>query len=1220
MKTPSLQKTTREMLGSVINQRYRLDGILGKGGMGAVYRAFDMVLERPVAVKLMADSGLGQEVRERLLAEARATARLNHPNIAAVYDAGETDGLPYIVMELIDGHSLHSQPPREIEAILSIAEQVCQALDHAHRNGIVHRDLKPENILLTGAGTAKLVDFGLARSIASRLSAQGGLVGTAFYIAPEQASGQAVDGRADLYALGVILYELTTGQLPFSADDPMAVISQHLYAPVVPPRARTASIPPALDGLIVRLLSKRPEDRPSTAEEARRLIEAARSAGPGGEATLDLVAEAGLSVLERISRGRFVGRRQELAEARALWRRAMAGQGHTFLVSGEPGVGKTRLVRELRAEAQVSSGLVLSAACYPEGGAPYSPIARILRGTDPVLRDLDLTDRVRADLISLAPELRSLFPDVPTNPHMEPQADQDRLHNSLASLLSALAARSPVLLFIDDVHWADGATLQLLRHLARNAAAMRMLLVLTYREIEVTEGGPLSAVLLDLNRERVATRVKLGRLSFDQTREMLEGMLNGRVGRRLVQGIYRETEGNPFFVEEVCKALIEDGELVQEGGHWHSRSEIGKLHIPQSVRQAIQARLARLPESAQEVLRIAAILGREFDFGTLRAACDVDEDALVSALEAAERAQLIEELPSGRPADRPGTGEVKFAFGHALIPTTLREGISGLRRQRLHRRAAEAIKSLRPEDYESLAYQYALGGDEERARSYYVQAGDRAARIPAMVDAARNYRAALEGWPEAEPAGRAETLFKLGNCLWVSADLAGTMRVFEEARAIFESLEDWLKLGDVERMIGRLHWESGDRGLALEHYHNALRILEGQPESVELARAVSSISQMHMLASEYDDAITWGERALAMGQRLEATDVIVHALNNVGTAYLQTARRHEGLPMLQESLRLAKEAVLPHDVCRAGLNMGEGFMALGRYPQAVSAFSDMLAYADKYMVVGFSLAAQVRLTMLDWISGQWSSALARRGEIGSWHAAPVGNSDVWAHTLFGHLENDLGRPEEALIHLLPDMTMALKSDEIQTTVPYLGELLRTYAVLNRDQDAAEMVRLLLGLIDRTPYLAHDSVMSLLNACYWVGTIAAARHGDLAPMFLTQLERAYRQLHNPEAEAACAEGQAVVQVMGGHLDLALEGLKGATRIWEESGRPYDQARALVATASVLEKEGDRDAARRPAARAHALLVGLAGQLEGTENHADFLNALLFREAARLAEPA
>ncbi len=323
--------------------------------------------------------------------------------------------------------------------------------------------------------------------------------------------------------------------------------------------------------------------------------------------------------------------------------------------------------------------------------------------------------------------------------------------------------------------------------------------------------------------------------------------------------------------------------------------------------------------------------------------------------------------------------------------------------------------------------------------------------------------------------------------------------------------------------------------------------------------------------------------------------------------------------MLQESLRLATEAVLPHDVCRAGVNMAEGLIAVGRYAEARSVFEETLSYADKYMAVGFSLAAQVRLTMLDWISGQWGPALDRRGGIRAWHAASIGNSDVWAHTLFGHIENDLGRPEEALVHLLPDMTMAIKSDEIQTTVPYLGELLRTYAVLSQDKEATEMARLLLELVDRSPYLEHESVTSLLNACYWAGTIAAAKHGELAPVFLAQIERTFHQLHNSETEASFGEARAVVQAMEGHLDEAFELLKGATSVWEESGRPYDQARSMVATAGVLERAGDRAAAQTAALRAQDLLRSLAAQLEGTENHANFLDSRLAREAARLAEP-
>ena len=199
------------VVSTLLNERYRLDAEIGRGGMGIVYRAHDMLLDRDVAVKVLSEAALDSESRDRLLHEAQAAARLNHPNVASVHDAGEADGSPFIVMELVEGPSLHEQRPEDLHEILAIASQVCAALEHAHAHGIVHRDLKPENVLLakdplmgTG-GPSKLVDFGLARSLVSRLTADGTITGTVFYLAPELALGQEFDGRADLYALGVML-------------------------------------------------------------------------------------------------------------------------------------------------------------------------------------------------------------------------------------------------------------------------------------------------------------------------------------------------------------------------------------------------------------------------------------------------------------------------------------------------------------------------------------------------------------------------------------------------------------------------------------------------------------------------------------------------------------------------------------------------------------------------------------------------------------------------------------------------------------------------------------------------------------------------------------------------------------------------------------------------------------------------------------------------------
>ncbi|HLF80576.1 MAG TPA: protein kinase, partial [Anaerolineales bacterium] len=603
------------MQGVSLGDRYLLQEQIGQGGMGTVWRGFDSLLERQVAIKLLNPEGFATEGRARLLAEARAIAKLDHPNIVAVHDAGESDGSPYIVMELVEGHNLHDRPPVDLQQVIAIARQICAALEHAHDQGIVHRDLKPENVVIGQDGVARLMDFGLARSVASRLTEEGHLLGTVFYMAPEQALSQSVDERADLYSLGVMLYELTTGGLPFTHDDPGMVISQHVHATPVAPRAKNEEIPPALSRLILALLSKDPKERPATAAEVGLSL-----ASPS-VLSMEAAPEDEPSALERIARGRMVGREKETGQARALWMRARAGEAKTLLIRGQPGVGKSRLLRELLTHAELTGGRALGAACYQEGSAPYAGFRQILReifrdGGDSVPAP---PPAVLPDLVALLPELGSRFPNVSPYPLQDPHADQARLFESVTIVLGELTRQVPLLLYLDDAHWADSGTLSLLRYHVRASQATPLMVVLTYREQELDRDLPLNEALLDLERTARAATISLKPLQRDQTKELLASIFQEGITDEFLEGIYRETEGNPFFIEEVCKALVESGKLYYQDGRWH-RPAIEELGIPKNVRVAIQSRISKLPTESQEVLEQAAVLGRAFDVGTLRLA------------------------------------------------------------------------------------------------------------------------------------------------------------------------------------------------------------------------------------------------------------------------------------------------------------------------------------------------------------------------------------------------------------------------------------------------------------------------------------------------------------------------------------------------------------------------------------------------------------------------
>jgi serine/threonine protein kinase/tetratricopeptide (TPR) repeat protein len=866
----------------LINNRYLMESELGRGGMGIVYRANDNLLDRKVAVKVLWSNTLGSQGRARLLREAQAAARLNHLNIINIYDAGDTDGYSYIVMELLDGESLFDHKPQNLEEKLDVLRQICDALDHAHKHGIIHRDLKPENVIVTSQGIAKLTDFGLSRSISARVSQEGLIAGTVYYLAPEQALRQEVDERADLYALGVLMYELVTGRLPFTADDPLGVISQHLNASVVPPSTYNPNIPTVLESLILQLMSKRPEDRPISAAVVREVLDHLE------ESPSDYPALVGLSPLDRLARGRVVGRQAEIQQIRTLWREILVGisSENVLILSGESGVGKSPLIKEIRSLAEVSGARTLFGECYARGSAPYTPFVQILRDALPMPDALP--DLVLADLQGLVPDLTNRA--LPQAPPLSPLSEQQRLLESMFAFFATLGERQPIVLVIEDAHWADSSSLQLIRHLARRTRAtrLRMMIVLTYRPDGLDDNSGLRDILFDLRQERLSLAIELKPFTREQTRELLGVMFMQNISDDFLDAIYKVTEGNMFFIEEICKALIEEGRLYCDGGMWQF-SGIEELELPQSVRLALQVRIDRLPASAQDLLRLAAVIGREFDFAVLRLACEQqNEDALIEAIELAERAQLITEVRVPKSSGANSSGE-RFAFVHGLIPATLRDDLSSLRRNRIHRRVAMAVETVYPDDLETLAYHFGQGGDREKARYYTIRAGDRARKLYANHEALAFFNDALRLTPDNHP--------DLFHILQSRAQVYDMLALRAEQRA------------DIERMIElaeHLNQDSlrCDALIALADYYLVTEeVLSSEPAR----RAVD-------LAQQLNDPVREGR-----------------ALRCVGWGAWVRHDFHEGLTALESAAARFRQSGLPAQAaeCLHMLSLVTGMQGLG---------------------------------------------------------------------------------------------------------------------------------------------------------------------------------------------------------------------------------------------------------------------------------------------------
>lgn len=732
-----IRSTAELSIGGLVGGRYVLRELIGSGATGSVYRAHDSIVDRPVAVKVMANLEGNGGNSKAILNEARLAGSLSHTNIVSVHDVGSVemeDGSgpnPYIVMEFVKGASLHEHEVSGMEEIVSIATDVARGLSHAHSRGIVHRDLKPENIMIGSDGMAKVTDFGLARSADNRISVDGSISGTVYYMAPEVALAEPVDSRSDLYALGVILYELTTGELPFFDSDPLAVISQHIHAPLVPPAARSERIPPGLNSLIVDLLAKQPAERPASAAVVVDRLD------DSYEVNSSFEASAEVAVLERIARGRHVGRQKELAAAKAAWRDAVAGDGSTTLITGEPGIGKSRLLRELRTLSEVSGARYLLGEAFQEGGGAFSPFIQIISSMVPWVKKNreSIADYVIADLLPLSIGIRSEFPEVDIPEYVSGEAKQQRLFDAVLSLVTILAEQQPVMLALEDVHWADHGSLSLALHLARNSQGSRVLVVMTYREIELSRGKPFARLLNELNRARLARTIKLARFDIEETGELLRILFRQTVSEEFIEAIHRHSEGNPFFMEEACKGLIESGELYHEEGRWQ-RPEIGDLIVPQSVRLAVQDRLGHLPDGAYESLLLASFVGRSFEYETILDLVGVPESELVGHLESAERAQLIRESGGGK--------AVVFRFDHALVPATLRESVGVLKRRLIHQRVAKSLVKSGSDRYDQIAKHFGQGMDHVNQFDYLLKGAEVANGRSAYTDADLMVREALE--------------------------------------------------------------------------------------------------------------------------------------------------------------------------------------------------------------------------------------------------------------------------------------------------------------------------------------------------------------------------------------------------------------------------------------------------------------------------------------------
>jgi eukaryotic-like serine/threonine-protein kinase len=770
---------------SEIAGRYRVRRFLGQGGRKRVYLSDDGATGDQVAVALYDTAGVGAAIQARARREAEAMRKLgDHPHVVPVLDAGEEEGNPFIVsrympggdvMGLLEAAGGRLEVPRAVE----IAADVTRALEHAHSRGIVHRDLKPANVWIDDDGHARLGDFGLATTEARSRVSGGTLVGTVAYLPPEQALGESSTPSSDLYSLGALLYEMLTGQPPFPGDDAVSIISQHLHADPVPPSRHAPEVPEALDRAVLALLAKRPEDRPGGATEARALILSALEKVPAEEQPRPS------NPLESLAGGVFVGRERELERLREAVDAALGGRGSLQLLVGEPGIGKTRASEELATYAQVSGARVHWGRCREDEGAPsYWPWVQAVRS---YVRDADPV-ALAWQLGGGAAEVAQLIPEVAEKLDIEPATGSDteearfRLFDSVTSLLLAAARDRPLVIVLDDLHWADEPSLLLLRFAAREVASSGLLILGTYRDVELGRHHPLARVLGEISGIEGSARIPLRGLGVGAVERYIEMTSGAPSPGGLAEAVQEQTDGNPFFVGEVVRLLASEGKLTGE-------SSVAELHIPQGVREVVGRRLDRLSETTNNALRVAAVIGRDFDEELVARVAEQSPEELMAAAKEAIDERLVTDLGGGR-----------YSFAHALVRDTLYEELSPPKRSALHERTGLALEEVCGANVDErlgeLAHHFlaaAPRGDLAKAIDYAKRAGAQDMDQLAYEDAVDVYGQALEVlelMEEPDEALRCRLLLSLGGAEAKSARVADARAAFERAADSARRLDD----------------------------------------------------------------------------------------------------------------------------------------------------------------------------------------------------------------------------------------------------------------------------------------------------------------------------------------------------------------------------------------------------------------------------------------------
>jgi transcriptional regulator with GAF, ATPase, and Fis domain/serine/threonine protein kinase len=755
--------------GKILSSRYRIDSIIGAGGVGIVYKGFDLITKETLAIKVLKQGDYFNRVENiiRLKREAAAVSRLDNPGIIRVFEVGAWDHVHYLVTEYVDGQSLdqffehHKKIP--LDQVLTIISGISETLAYVHDHEIIHRDIKPGNVILTGMKTnpgqtliPKIGDFGLSRFLnLPRKHDQFEMSGTYCYMSPEQAGliRHPVDSRTDLYSVGIIFYKLLTGRLAFQGRDVSELFHQMMTLTPEKPGKVNPEVPEIIETMVTRLIDKDPEKRYQTAEGLCHDLRLLQAHEPIEKLSCDDPAR------RIMYRTRHIGRERQLEILRSAFHNASRGSGSICLVSGEAGSGKTRLCDEFATWAMQQNALCLSAVCLSQENnqTPYQVFSDVIMQ---YVQHIELLPeglrrewygKIRSSAGELAGLLGKLSPilaealgELPEVVLLDPEKEQKRFAAVCARVVCGFGdAARPMVIVLEDLQWTDPGSMDIFCDIWLHIASVPLMVVGNFREKEINAKHPLALCRAQaVNNDLPFCELPIEGFSQTDMEGLLTALFRTEAAwtNEIAAFVLRKSSGNPLYAMEILRQLVGKEVLAWREGQWRfDRGLLGKINIPDAMVDVVMSRIASIDGRLSGLLSLCALIGKRFSIDVVLSLPDIGSgDSVVALLDTAVELDLIE-------WDQYRTGNLFFI--HDRIRDAFAERLSRQQKSALHGTIGTALeKRLSDAENETLfllVHHFFHSGDWKRCLRYSLEAAQRARASHAIALAVHYYELSI---------------------------------------------------------------------------------------------------------------------------------------------------------------------------------------------------------------------------------------------------------------------------------------------------------------------------------------------------------------------------------------------------------------------------------------------------------------------------------------------